>query len=51
MLRWFRRHRQAKQLAQADAEALIRDHGGAALGRLWAASALFVMLASTPSCA
>ena len=27
MLQWFRRRRQAEQLAQADAEALIRDHG------------------------
>ena len=27
---WFRRRRQAERLAQADAEALIRDHGGEA---------------------
>ena len=30
MLRWFRRHQEAHRLAQADAEALIRDHGAAA---------------------
>ena len=28
MLSWLRRRRQAERLAQADAEALIRDHGG-----------------------
>ena len=27
---WLRRRRQADRLAQADAEALIRDHGGEA---------------------
>src|SRR5271165_2369360 len=32
MLQWFRRRRQAERLAQADAEALIRDHGGEAYG-------------------
>ena len=32
MLQWLRRRQQAEQLAQADAEALIRDHGGAAYG-------------------
>ena len=31
MLAWLRRRRQANRLAQADAEALIRDHGGASL--------------------
>ena len=30
MLRWFRRCLEAERLAQADAQALIRDHGGAA---------------------
>ena len=30
MLRWFRRCLEAERLAQADAEALIRDHGGEA---------------------
>ena len=30
MLKWLRRRQQAERLAQADAEALIRDHGGAA---------------------
>ncbi len=30
ILQWFRRRRQAYGLAQADAEALIRDHGGEA---------------------
>ena len=30
MLAWLRRRRQADRLAQADAEALIRDHGGEA---------------------
>ena len=30
MLQWLRRRRQAERLAQADAEALIRDHGGEA---------------------
>ena len=30
MLRWLRRRREAERLAQADAEALIRDHGGRA---------------------
>ena len=32
MLQWFRRRRQAERLAQADAEALIRDHGTEAYG-------------------
>jgi hypothetical protein len=32
MLQWFRRRRQTERLAQADAEALIRDHGGEAYG-------------------
>src|SRR5271167_4374517 len=30
MLQWLRRRRQAERLAQADAEALIRDHGAEA---------------------
>ena len=30
MLRWLRRRREAERLAQADAEAFIRDHGGRA---------------------
>ncbi len=30
MLRWFRQRQKAHWLAQADAEALIRDHGGGA---------------------
>ncbi len=30
MLRWLRRRRQAAHLAQADAEALVRDHGAEA---------------------
>ena len=30
MLQWLRRRRQAQRLAQADAEALIRDHGAEA---------------------
>jgi hypothetical protein len=30
MLRWFRRRQEAHRLAQADAEALIRDHGAEA---------------------
>jgi hypothetical protein len=30
MLRWLRRRQGARRLAQADAEALIRDHGAAA---------------------
>ena len=30
MLRWFRRCLEAERLARADAEALIRDHGGEA---------------------
>jgi len=30
MLQWLRRRRQAERLAQADAEALVRDHGGEA---------------------
>jgi hypothetical protein len=33
MLQWFRRRRQAERLAQADAEALIRDHGAEAYGQ------------------
>ncbi len=32
MLSWLRRRRQAERLAQADAEALVREHGGAAYG-------------------
>ncbi len=32
MLSWLRRRGQAQQLAQADAEALIRDHGAEAYG-------------------
>ena len=32
MLRWLRRRQQAQRLAQADAEALIRDHGAEAYG-------------------
>ena len=32
MLQWLRRRRQAERLAKADAEALIRDHGGEAYG-------------------
>ncbi len=32
MLLWLRRRRQAERLAQADAGALIRDHGGEACG-------------------
>jgi hypothetical protein len=31
-LQWLQRRQQAKRLAQADAEALIRDHGGEAYG-------------------
>jgi hypothetical protein len=30
MLRWLRRRQEARRLAQADAEALIRDYGAAA---------------------
>jgi hypothetical protein len=30
MLQWLRRRRQAELLAQADAEALVRDHGAEA---------------------
>ena len=30
MLRWFRHCLEAERLAQADAEALFRDHGGGA---------------------
>jgi hypothetical protein len=30
MLRWLRRRQDAHRLAQADAEALVRDHGGEA---------------------
>jgi hypothetical protein len=30
MLRWLRRRQEARRLAQADAEALIRDHGAEA---------------------
>jgi hypothetical protein len=30
MLRWLRRRQGARRLAQADAEALIRDHGASA---------------------
>ena len=30
MLRWLRRRWEARRLAEADAEALIRDHGGRA---------------------
>ncbi len=30
MLQWLRRRQQAERLASADAEALIRDHGGEA---------------------
>ncbi len=32
MLSWLRRRRQAERLAQAAAEAMIRDHGGEAYG-------------------
>jgi hypothetical protein len=32
MLRWFRRRQDARRLAQADAEALIRDHGAESYG-------------------
>jgi len=32
MLSWPRRRRQAQRLEQADAEVLIRDHGGDAYG-------------------
>jgi hypothetical protein len=32
MLRWLRRRQEGRRLAQADAEALIRDHGGEAYG-------------------
>ncbi len=32
MLAWFRKRREAERLAQTDAEALIRDHGGEAYG-------------------
>ena len=30
MLQWLRRRQEARRLAKADAEALIRDHGGEA---------------------
>ena len=30
IVRWFRQRREAARLVNADAEALIRDHGGAA---------------------
>jgi hypothetical protein len=36
---WFRRRREAARLLNADAEALIRDHGGAAYWELAGASA------------
>ncbi len=32
MFQWLRRRRQAERLAQADAEVLIKDHGGEAYG-------------------
>jgi hypothetical protein len=32
MLRWLRRRQEARRLAQADAEALIRDHYTGAYG-------------------
>jgi hypothetical protein len=32
LLRWLRRRRDARRLAQADAEALIHDHGAEAYG-------------------
>jgi hypothetical protein len=32
MLQWLRRRQEARRLAQVDAEALIRDHGGEAYG-------------------
>jgi hypothetical protein len=32
MLQWLRRRQAARRLAQADAEALIRDHGAEAYG-------------------
>ena len=39
MMQWLRRRRQAERLARADAEALIRDQGAEAYGRLVSASA------------
>jgi hypothetical protein len=33
MLRWLRRRQEAHRLAQADAEALIRDHVAEATGK------------------
>ena len=30
MLQWLRRRQQAERLAQADAEAMVRDHGAGA---------------------
>src|ERR1700674_3810281 len=33
ILRWFRRRQEADRLAEADAEALIRDHGTEAYGQ------------------
>jgi hypothetical protein len=33
MLRWLRRGQDARRLAQADAEALIRDHGAEAYSK------------------
>ncbi len=38
LLQWLRRPQDARRLAQADAEALIRDHGAQAIGRLASAS-------------
>ena len=32
VLQWLRRRQEAQRLAQSDAEALIRDHGGEAYG-------------------
>ena len=32
MLRWLRRRQEARRLTQADAEALVRDHGAEAYG-------------------
>jgi hypothetical protein len=33
VLRWLRRRQEARRLAQADAEALIRDHGAEAYSK------------------
>ncbi len=48
MLRWFRQRQKAHWLAQADAEALIRDHGGGAYSEARRRERDVILPAGTP---